>query len=62
MKKFFLYVLMTLAVLGAIFVYVLYDQGVFDTVEPVSQTEMEPFGPAMKCEAGKCATGKCGAN
>ncbi len=58
MKKFFLYLLLILAVLGAIFVYVLYTEGVFDTVEPAEQTEMEPF---MKCEAGKCAAGKCGA-
>lgn len=59
MKKFFLYLALTLAVLGAIFAYVLYTEGVFDTAEPATQTELEPF---MKCEAGKCAAGKCGAN
>ena len=58
MKKFFLYLLLILAVLGAIFVYVLYTEGVFDAAEPVTEKEMEPF---MKCEAGKCAAGKCGA-
>lgn len=57
MKKFLLYLFLTLAVLAAIFTYILYSEGAFDTYEPVKQGEFEPF---MKCEAGKCAPGKCG--
>ena len=57
MKKFMLYTLLTLAVLAAIFTYILYSEGAFDTHPPKS--DLEPF---MKCEAGKCAPGKCGAN
>lgn len=59
MKKFFLYTFLVLAVLGAVFTYVLYTEGVFDTAEPVKETTAKPF-EAMKCEAGKCAAGKCG--
>lgn len=58
MKKFFLYLLLLLAVLGAVFAYVLYTEGAFDSAEPAGKTDMEPF---MKCEAGKCAAGKCAA-
>jgi len=59
MKKFFLYTFLVLAVLGALFTYVLYTEGVFDTVDPVKDTTAKPF--EMKCEAGKCAAGKCAA-
>lgn len=61
MKKFFLYLALTLAVLGAIFAYVLYTEGFFETAKPAGETELEPF-PVMKCETGKCASGKCEAN
>lgn len=57
MKKFFLYAFVIVGVLGAIFAYILYTEGVFDTVEPAAKTELKPF--EMKCEAGKCAAGKC---
>ena len=57
MKKFILYTLLTLAVLGALLTYILYSEGAFD--KPAPKSEMEPF---MKCAAGKCAPGKCGAN
>lgn len=60
MKKFFLYLVLILAVLGAVFAYVLYTEGVFDSAEPETKTELKPF--EMKCEAGKCAAGKCGEN
>jgi hypothetical protein len=59
MKKLILYILLTLAVLAALLTYVLYSEGAFDTYEPTKQSDLEPF---MKCEAGKCAPGKCGAN
>lgn len=59
MKKFFLYFFLVLAVLGAIFAYVLYTEGVFDVAEPAKQTELKPF---MKCETGKCGEEKCGTN
>lgn len=60
MKKFFLYLFGILAVLGAIFAYLLYTEGAFDKAAPVTQKELKPF--EMKCEAGKCAAGKCGTN
>jgi hypothetical protein len=60
MKKFFLYLFLTLAILGAIFSYVLYTEGAFDTQEATKKSELKPF--KMKCEAGKCETGKCAAN
>ncbi|WP_309498746.1 hypothetical protein [Sulfurovum sp.] len=60
MKKFFLYLSLSLVVLGTIFAYVLYTEGVFDTVEPAKKNELKPF--EMKCDTGKCETGKCGAN
>ena len=59
MKKFFLYVFLALAIFAAIFTYILYTEGVFQTQEPVKETDLKPF---MKCEAGKCGEGKCGAN
>ena len=59
MKKFFLYTLLILAVLSAIFAYLLYKEGAFKTREPVKETTAKPF-ETMKCEAGKCAAGKCG--
>jgi len=57
MKKFFLYLFLIIALLGAIFVYVLYSEGAFDTLEPTNNSDAKPF--EMKCEAGKCAGGKC---
>jgi len=57
MKKFMLYTLLILAVLAAILTYILYSEGAFDSYEPAKQSDLEPF---MKCEAGKCAPGKCG--
>ena len=60
MKKFLLYLFLALAVLAAIFTYILYTEGAFKTYEPTKQSELEPF---MKCVAGgKCAPGKCGGN
>ena len=57
MKKFILYTLFTLVVLGGLLTYILYSEGAFDKHPPKS--DLEPF---MKCEAGKCAPGKCGGN
>jgi len=54
MKKFFLYTFLILAILGAIFGYILYSEGVFDPAPEPSK--LKPF--EMKCEAGKCASGK----
>ena len=59
MKKFFLYVFLALAIFAAIFTYILYSEGAFQTQEPVKKSDLKPF---MKCEAGKCGEGKCGAN
>jgi uncharacterized low-complexity protein len=56
MKKFFLYVFLALAILAAIFTYILYSEGAFETYEPEPKSELKPF---MKCEAGKCGAGKC---
>ena len=55
MKKFFLYVSLVLAVLAAVFTYILYSEGAFETYEPATQSDLKPF---MKCEAGKCGSGK----
>ncbi len=55
MKKFFLYTFVIVAVLGALFAYILYTEGFFDTKPDYS--DLKPF--EMKCEAGKCAAGKC---
>ena len=50
MKKFFLILFLLLAVLGAIFAYILYSEGAFET-----KLESEHYKPfEMKCEAGKC--------
>jgi uncharacterized low-complexity protein len=59
MKKFFLYVFLALAILAAIFTYILYSEGAFETQEPAKKSELKTF-PVMKCEAGKCGSGKCG--
>jgi len=58
MKKFLLYTIAIIAILAAILAYILYSEGAFETY-PTEQDKIEPF---MKCEAGKCAPGKCGAN
>ncbi len=58
MKKFLLYTLLILAVLSAIFAYILYTEGAFKTHEPVKETTAKPF--EMKCEAVKFGAGKCG--
>ena len=55
MKKFILYSLLILAILGAIFTYILYSEGFFE--KQPEPSELKPF--EMKCEAGKCAAGKC---
>jgi len=57
MKKFLLYTLLVLAILAAVFTYILYNEGFFDTLQDTPQGELEPF--QMKCEAGKCSAGKC---
>lgn len=59
MKKFILYTLAILALLAAILTYILYSEGAFDAYLSPEQEKIEPF---MKCEAGKCAPGKCGMN
>ena len=56
MKKFFLSLFIIIAVLGAIFTYILYSEGAFET--KLESKHYKPF--EMKCEAGKCGTGKCG--
>ena len=58
MKKFLIILFATLALLAAIFTYVLYSEGFFDTLQDTPQGELEPF--QMKCEAGKCSASKCG--
>jgi len=55
MKKFFLYTFLGLVILGAVFAYILYTEGFFETKPEPS--EVKPF--EMKCEAGKCGAGKC---
>ncbi|RUM71614.1 MAG: hypothetical protein DSZ09_00465 [Sulfurovum sp.] len=55
MKKFFLYMLLILLVLGGLFAYVLYTEGAFESKPKPS--DLKPF--KMKCESGKCGTGKC---
>ena len=59
MKKFVLYTLLGLAIVAALFTYILYSEGAFDRPEPRKQGDLQPF---MKCESGKCAQGKCGGN
>ena len=58
MKKVLLYTVAILALLAAILVYILYTEGAFKTY--TEEDKIPPF--IMKCEAGKCAPGKCGAN
>ena len=60
MKKFLLYLFLILAALGAIFGYILYTEGAFDTSESPKDNTVKPF--EMKCESGKCESGKCGTN
>ncbi len=55
MKKFFIYIILILAVLGTIFTYVLYTEGFFEKAP--EKSDLKPF--EMKCQAGKCASGKC---
>ena len=57
MKKFLITLFSVLSVLAAIFAYILYSEGFFDTLQDTPQGELEPF--QMKCEAGKCSAGKC---
>lgn len=59
MKKILFSTLAVLAVLAAIFTYILYTEGFFDRHEKAPKSDLKPF---MKCESGKCAAGKCGAN
>ena len=53
MKNFLLTIFWVLAFLSAIFVYILYTEGFFQTKESVNNVELKPF-TTMKCEAGKC--------
>ena len=53
MKNFLLYIFLILAILSAIFVYILYTEGFFQTKENLQDTTLKPFS-TMKCEAGKC--------
>jgi len=57
MKKFLLYLTLTLLILASLFTYILYTEGVFESNPEQNKETLEPF---MKCESGKCATGKCG--
>ncbi|RLA70164.1 MAG: hypothetical protein DRG09_03925 [Epsilonproteobacteria bacterium] len=57
MKKFLLYSVAIFAILAAILTYILYSEGAFETYDSTKEKKLEPF---MKCEAGKCAPGKCG--
>jgi hypothetical protein len=57
MKQFLVTLFSILAVLAAIFTYILYTEGFFDTLQDTPSGELEPF--EMKCEAGKCSAGKC---
>jgi hypothetical protein len=59
MKKFLLYTTLTILIIGGLLGYLLYTEGAFDKPIPKTEKKLEPF---MKCEAGKCATGKCGEN
>ena len=56
MKRFLIITVAVFAVLGAIFAYLLYQEGAFERKPPVTQ---EPTFQ-MKCEPGKCGGGKCG--
>lgn len=60
MKKFLLYLFLILALLSALFAYILYTEGAFKTQEPIETIEKSNLEPFMKCEAGKCSTAKCG--
>jgi len=53
MKKFLLIMFLLFAFLSAVFVYILYTEGFFQTKESVKSVELKPF-TTMKCEAGKC--------
>jgi len=58
MKKFLLALFSFLLILGAVFVYVLYSEGAFET--KLESDHYKPF--EMKCEAGKCGGAmKCSA-
>ncbi len=57
MKKFILYTFIVLIVLGAIFIFILYTEGAFEP-KSTQSSDLKPF--EMKCEVGKCASGKCG--
>lgn len=57
MKKILLYTSLTLLLLASILVFLLYQEGAFDSKPEPKAKEFESF---MKCEAGKCASGKCG--
>jgi len=55
MKKFFIYLFLILTFLSAIFSYILYTEGAFET-STTEKSNLKPF-PEMKCEAGKCGSG-----
>jgi len=59
MKKFLLWLFAICIILGAIFTYILYSEGAFET-QLNHEGDLKPF-PTMKCESGKCGgAGKCG--
>lgn len=59
MKKIILSFIAVLAVVAALFAYVLFTEGAFETLPDTPKNEQEPF--QMKCEPGKCSAGKCAA-
>jgi hypothetical protein len=59
MLKKIIILLMFLLILSGVGYYVLYTQGAFQTKEDIYDNTN---APAMKCESGKCAVGKCGGN
>lgn len=43
MKKFLLYLFLSLGILAAIFAYILYTEGAFQTHEHVKNSDLKPF-------------------
>jgi len=43
MKKFLLYLFLSLGILAAIFTYILYTEGAFQTHEYVKKSDLKPF-------------------
>jgi hypothetical protein len=59
MKNFLLYSTLSIFILASILGILLYQEGAFDSRIKTTDKKLEPF---MKCEAGKCASGKCSGN